>query len=348
MDGTGHIVGGQMDVNDNGNATNICGVSPCNVAGTYSADPSISGLWHMVLTSATTMHFDFFISGGTASKANPLTFYAISTDPDATHPSVSGTMVLQDSSLTYNIAALTGTSISALTGANANVSLTLGTTDGKGGFSGQFDQNNGGTILSAAQFPPSGSTSYSYATTATNGRYTINMLGDPTQKTPVPPIPFVLYASGNSRGFLLDQSSSAVITGTMNPQGKGGGGLTNSELPGTYAVATTSSGSSAVSPIAANLLLVSPGNNAADTIGGTQYPAAQTLTGTATFSTGAAGSGVGSFTLTAPSAQTYVFYSVDTNGCSGSSPVCSVQDFFMIDVTAKNPNHDPSIIFAQQ
>jgi hypothetical protein len=348
MDGTGNIVSGQMDVNDNGNTTNVCGAAPCNVAGTYSADLNIGGLWHMVLTSGTTMHFDFFISGGTATKANPLTFYAISTDPDATHPSVSGTMVLQDSTQTYNIAALNGTSVSALTGANANVSLTMGTTDGKGGFSGQFDQNNAGTILSTAPFPPSGSTSYTYATTATNGRYTINMLGDPTAKTVVPPIPFVLYASGANRGFLLDQSSSAVITGTMNPQGKGGGGLTNSELPGTYAAATTSGGSSAVTPIAANLLLISPGSNAADTVGGTQYPAGQTLTGTATFTTGAAGTGVGTFTLTAPSAQTYVLYAVDTNGCSGSSPVCSIQDFFMIDVTAKTPNPDPSIIFAQQ
>ena len=66
------------------------------------------------------MDFDFFIASGTASKTNPLTFYAISTDPVATHPAVSGTMVLQDSTQTYNNAAFKGTSVSALTGVNGS------------------------------------------------------------------------------------------------------------------------------------------------------------------------------------------------------------------------------------
>jgi hypothetical protein len=45
------------------------------------------------------------------------------------------------------------------------------------------------------------------------------------------------------------------MTGTMNPQGKGSGLFGGSSLPGTYAAATTRSGSSGVDPIAANLLL---------------------------------------------------------------------------------------------
>src|SRR6202795_318698 len=189
MNGTA-VVGGQMDVNDNGHSSNIvCTPSPC-VTGSYL--PNGNGSWHLKLTTPVSMGFDFFIASGIPSKANPLTFYAISPDPVTTNPAVSGTMVLQDSTLTYDIAHFKGTSVSSLTGTVtgtnatctappwANVSLTLGTTDGNGNFFGQFDQNNAGAILSAAQFPPTGSTSYTYAApSGSTGRYTFNMLGDP-------------------------------------------------------------------------------------------------------------------------------------------------------------------------
>ena len=55
MNGSGLISGGQMDVNDNVPAIFVC-ASPCSVTGTYSADSSISGLWHMTLTSGTVTH----------------------------------------------------------------------------------------------------------------------------------------------------------------------------------------------------------------------------------------------------------------------------------------------------
>ncbi len=214
VNGSGTIASnGQMDVNDNGNATNIC-ASPCSFSsGTYTADQNISGLWHMTLTpgAAAPMNFDFFMSSGTTSKTNPLTFYAISTDPVATHPAVSGTMVLQDSSPTYNNAAFKATSVSALTGtvtaANAtctappctSVSLILGTPDGNGNFSGIFDQNNAGTILSSVQFPGASQSPspYTYAATGTPpvGRYTFNLLGNPAANPVQAPLPFVLYAS---------------------------------------------------------------------------------------------------------------------------------------------------------
>lgn len=353
--GSTTIAGGQMDVNDNGNDTNICGAGPCSVAGTYTADPTYSGLWHMTITagSAASMDFDFFISSGSSSKTNPLTFYAISTDKVTTHPAVSGTMVLQDSTQTYNNADFNGTSVSALTGtgpnaANSNVSLTLGTTNGDGGFTGQFDQNNAGTILSSIQFPGASQSPspYTYAASGTTGRYTFNMLGNPGATPAAAPLPFVLYASGQNRGFLLDQSSSSVMTGTMNPQGKGGGAFADSELPGTFAAATTSSGNSTVTPIAANLLLVFPGGGAANVVTGTQYPGAQTLTGAYTFSTSAAGIGVGTVTLTAPSAENYVIYVLGTTGCTGATPVCTIENFLMIDEDKTNQN--PSIIFSQQ
>jgi hypothetical protein len=344
MDGVGNIKGGQMDVNDRGNTTSVCGPSPCNIVGTYSANACNCGLWHMTLTTpASTMRFDFFIAAGSASKANPLTFYAISTDPSV-NPAVSGTMVLQDSTQTYNIAAFKGISVSALTGtdgASTDVSLTLGSTDGNGAFSGQFDRNDAGMILSYPS-PAQQPFNYTYSAASTNnGRYTFQMLGNPGATPAVAPLPFVLYASGQNRGFLLDQSSTSVITGPMSPQGKGSGIFGGSVLPGTYSAATTTSGDTAVNPIAANLLLTYPGGGALN-VSGTQYPGSQTVTGTYTL----ASMGSGTVSLTAPSAQNYVIYVLETSGCTSSSPVCSIQDFYMMDVDKTNPN--ASIVFAKE
>ena len=381
MNGTA-VVGGQMDANDNGSATNLCGNGPCSITNaTYTADATYSGLWHMTLTPGTgaAMHFDFFISSGTTSKTNPLTFYAISTDTvDATHPAVAGTMVLQDSTQTYNTADFNGTSVSALTGTGTsgpaasativpgttNVSLQLGTTDGKGTFSGEFDQNNDGVVLTATTLTPF---SYTYAATedaATNtylGRYTFNMLGNPNASTAVAPLPFVLYASGQNRGFLLDQSSASVMTGTMSLQGKipvvqGLSALSASELPSTFAAATIASGF-AVDPIASNLFLTiqtTPTTGALTyNVSGTQYPGPPTVTGTYALSASSGDLGVGTIALTAPSAQNYVIYVLDSLGCSSSlqnpNPACEVQDFLMMDeTTTPNPNKNASIIFAQQ
>ena len=367
MDGSGNIVSGSLDVNDNGNSVNsICGNPPCTVTGTYQLS---NGIGHLTLTSPVNMGFDFFISSGTSNttNTNPLTFYAISTDPGL-NPAVSGTMVLQDSasSKTYDKTLFKGTSVTALTGTAltatatcatppcANVSLTLGTTDGNGNFSGQFDQNNGGAILSAASFPPSsGTNNYTYAATGTSGRYTFNLLGDPTATTPVAPLPFVLYATGANRGFLLDQSSSSVMTGTMNPQGKVAFAFFASTLASTFAAATTSSGSSAaaVGAIAANLLLtwVNTGTCTAACVNGTQYDAAHTTGETVTGANPGytlQNTGNGTIALTAPSTQNYVIYAIDTSGCTSSSPVCAVQDFLMMDVDKTNPY--ASILFAQQ
>jgi len=362
VNGSGTVANnGQIDVNDNGNATNICGTGPCSFSsGSYTADLNISGLYHMTLTpgAAAPMNFDFFISSGAASKTNPLTFYAISTDPVVTHPAVSGTMVLQDSTLTYDKTHFKGTSISALTGANGpntNVSLTLGTTDGNGNFSGQFDQNNAGTILSSVKFPGASQSPspYTYAaSSATNGRYTFNLLGNPTANPVVAPLPFVLYATGANRGFLLDQSSSSVMTGTMNPQGQVAVGFPGSALPGTYAAATTSSGSSGVDPVADNLVFTwgTTGTCTAECVNGTEYDSLNySSTGTPlALAYTLQDTGNGTIVPISPATTpNYVIYVLDISGCTKTSgPVCAIQDFLMMDVDKTVTN--PSIIFAQQ
>src|SRR6202790_3393709 len=130
----------------------------------------------------------------------------------------------------------------------------------------------------------------------------------------------------------------------MNPQGKGGGSFAGSELPGTYGAATTSSGSSAVGPIAANLLLTFPGGGV--NVSGTQYPGSQTMTGTLDLNSASGNVGVFRIALTAPSAQNYVIYVLDTSGCTGQTPVCTIQDFLIMDVDNTNPK--ASIIFAEE
>jgi hypothetical protein len=147
-----------------------------------------------------------------------------------------------------------------------------------------------------------------------------------------------------------------VVTGTMSPQGKAAFGFPGSALPSTFAAATTSSGSSAASvgAIAANLLLtwVNPTQGApcaSECVNGTQYDATHTTGETVTGANPGytlQSTGNGTIVLTAPSAQNYVIYAVDTSGCTSSSPVCAVQDFLMMDVDKTNPN--ASIIFAQQ
>jgi hypothetical protein len=373
-------VSGIMDVNDNGQSSDsVCsGTPPCTITGTYTQNAN--GSWHLALTSPVTMGFDFFVASGTTGVSNPLTLYAISTDPVTTNPAVSGTMVLQDSTTTYNNAAFKSTSVSALTGTVTvvnttctappctNVSLTLGTADGNGNFSGLFDQNNAGAILSSVQFPPNnGTNNYTYAATGTPpiGRYTFNMLGNPTSTPVVAPVQFLLYASGANRGFLLEQGSSSspdtsVMTGTMTPQAKGGGILSGDELPGTYAAATIGSGSSRVDPIAANLLFtwansaqnpLNPAGCTSECVNGTQYdsvnynPVGVPLTGAST-GYSLQDTGNGTIALTNPT-QNYVIYVVDTSGaCTIQSPACAIQDFLMMDVDKTNPN--ASIIFAKQ
>jgi hypothetical protein len=381
MDGNGNIAGGLLDANDNG--TNVCGAQPCSVnAGSTYTQPnaSLPSYWSMTLvTGAGTQSFDFFVAGGgTNSQTSPLTLYAISTD--ATFPALSGSMAYQwpgtaKTPITYNNVAFCPTakagctSVSNLTGASANVALTVGTTDGTsggtggaGGFTGTSDQNDDGTIIS---IPPAKPFSYTYVATPINtneylGRYTFQMLGDPNATTVVPPLTFVLYASGANRGFLLDQSSSAVMTGTMDPQ-PASAAYTPSELPGTYAAAPVpNSNSTLVTPAVENLLLSSPGGTPpVYSVAGTQNPGSVSLIGTYTVNNNSTGGGTGTISLTSPAATNYVIYAIDgttiPNPANPKAPNFVITDFMMMGTctpqapaTTCSSGPPSSIIFAQQ
>jgi hypothetical protein len=368
LNGSGSISAGLLDSNDNGSATTVCGSPPCTVTtGTYT-QPDAATLptyWKMQLTlaSGTQLGFDFFVSAGTAQTKTgpgPLTLYAISTDAITTNPAVSGSMVYQVRMTSgYNNAAFDGTSVSALTGKSANVSLTYGATDGTdggtggaGGFTGTFDWNNNGTIVSCG-IPTACAFSYTYlASSGNTGRYVFQMLGDPNATPVVPPLSFVLYASGANRGFLLDQSSPAVMTGTMYPQPINQT-YVPSELPGAYAAAAVSNSEPSIAPAVENLLLTWAG--AGTDFTGVQNPGNQTLTGTLyTTSNGTVtstffASGAGITTLTAPSAATYAIYAIDVtilpNPANPAIPNPVITDFFTMGTTSGSPS---ALIFAQQ
>ena len=341
MDGAGNISSGQLDINDGGTAS-----TASDLSGTYSMSNGVGTIQFASVSLTRTFNFDIYGATGQINSNNPLTLYAVSTDSTATNPGVSGTVVYQDpKGSPYNNATMNTVSVASLTGADnggANVSLTLVNLDGAGNLNGNFDQNDAGTILSVSSF----STGYTYLNTS-NGRYTMQLLGTATK-----PLSFILYASGNGRGFLLDQSSPSVITGTLTPQGKGGGTYAASQLPGTFAAATTSSGASGVTPLAANLLFtwVNPSQG----LSGTEYvgtSVSQAVTGTYKLAdpgggTGGGTSAVSEMILTAPAAQTYAIYVVDTSGCTGQEISCTLLDFLAVDLDAANTF--PSVIFARQ
>jgi len=355
----GTITGGLVDSNDNGTAT-----SYTSVTGTYTLNAN--GSWHMILTpvAGTNIGFDFFVSSGqTKTASNPLTLYAVCTD--ATYQALSGNMVYQFPMPSgYNNAAFSGTSVSNLRGVqvtnsaevpdSSNVALIVGTTDGTsggtggaGGFTGTSDQNDNGTIISIL---PTSPFSYTYvATNGNTGRYTFQMLGNTNPV--VAPLPFVLYASGANRGFLLDQSSKAVMTGAMEPQPAKGFSYTPTELPGTYAAATIGNSDPSVTPVVENLLLTSTGNATYVVTGtqNTQSGGSQSLgMGSYTLNNNSAGGGTGTITLPAPvpppSVATNVIYAIDANVVTGTKNNV-ITDFFMMGTTGGTPS---SIIFAQQ
>src|SRR5258708_10775320 len=214
----------------------------------------------------------------------------------------------------------------------ANVSLTLGTTDGTsggtggaGGFTGTFDQNDNGTIISVL---PAAPFSYTYVASGTNGRYIFQMLGNPAASPAVAPLPFVLYASGANRGFLLDQSGAAVMTGTMDPQ-PSKASYTPTELPGTFAAATISNSDPSVAPVVQNLVLTSTAGATYNRCG-TPNAGKQTLSGWKYTMTS---SGGGTITLTAPPPPTNAIYAI---GFDSSNSV--ITDFMMIGTTSGTPS----------
>ncbi|HEY1401946.1 MAG TPA: hypothetical protein VF953_10180 [Terriglobales bacterium] len=335
-DGAGTINSGLLDANDFGTA-----ISTGNVTGVYNIAADGRGTMSLTNNDAgKTYNYAIYVVGGqTAKAANPLTLFVISTDDPQVNPAVVGTIVCQDPTpAAYDNGVLNSFSVSNLTGldstgAHTMVSLTAAVGDGNGKINGFYDANNAGAIVSKKSF------SYTYAfTSGAKGRYTVDLLGDPAANPVVPPVHFVLYLNAANRGFLLDQSSQAVYTGTMDQQP--GSNFAPSELAGSFEAATSSSGTSGVSQVAINLLMTSVvptftvSGTRDETDGGQNT---QALAGAYTADL----DGTGTITLTQPAAESYVIYLLDNT--KGGGPI---QHFVMMNVDPANTNS--SIIFAER
>lgn len=344
LDGTattttkGNISAGMLDINDGGTPSTFTGIT-----GTYGPIPA-NGAWPMTLSAGgNTWGFTFYVgSGQTQSGTNPLTLLAISTDPPSVHPALSGTFAFQDPSIaTWDKTRLSSSAVSHLdgldnTGSNTSVALAVASGDSNGNISGSFDALNFGnptTTVAAQNF------TCTY-TAGTGGRYVVTLLGNNTTCTS-PAIPFVFYASGANRGFLLDQSSAAVMAGAMDPQASSSspaGTFADSTLPGTYAMATASGGTSGVDPLAGNLVLTFVGAHPG-TAAGTLYDPLINPPATGSYSIQFVGTG--SIMLTpqgAAHSDNFSFYAVDTS------------HFWMIQTqdTAGNTPANPALFFMQQ
>ncbi len=335
-------ISGMMDINDGGVPATYAGM-----AGKYGPIPT-NGVWPMTLSAGgNTWVFNFYVgSGQTQNASSPLTLFAILTDPPSVHPLLGGTMAFQDPNTTYDKTALSSSAVAHLdglnsTGTNTSVALIVASGDANGNMSGSFDALNFSTLpasVSAQNF------TCTYAA-GTGGRYVITLLGNGTTCT-APALPFVFYATGANRGFLLDQSSSAVMVGAMDPQASSSsvsGTFADSALPGTFAAATVSNGSSGVNPVAANLLLTFQGFSTSGTpianAAATLYdPLLEPLAaGTYTIQF----NGTGAITLTPQSAahaDSFVFYAIDTSHFW----IIQTQD------TTGNAPADPAVTFMQQ
>jgi hypothetical protein len=325
-DGAGGIAAtGSLDINDHGTASSSSGFNTSSSS--YSISSDGSGTLTLV-SNGTTYAFAIYVVGGKTQKdTDPLTLYAISTDGPTNHAAV-GTIVFQDPTQTYDKSALNDFSVSNLTGVSSSgsdalVSLTTARGDGNGNLSASYDANNAGTIVAAKTF------NSTYAASG-NGRYTLDLLS--------PAVHFVLYLSAANRGVLLDQSSTAVFTGSMDQQP--GSGFGPAEMAGSFEAATGSSGTSDVNPVVMNLLFATalPNFTVAGTQDVTGDPNPEAIVGTGTISSDS----TGSITLTAPSASKYVIYALDNPKQSGDL----IQHFVMINVDPANT--DPSIIFAER
>jgi hypothetical protein len=332
-DGLGGIGSGMLDINES-----ITSSASTNVTGSYDFEATGDGRGTLALTdntSGTTYNYAIYMVAGQTNKAlSPLTLFVISVDDPQSRPAVSGTIVFQDPTpVPYDVADLNDFAVSSLTGLDGTgthtlVSLTNSIGDGAGHISGTFDANNAGTIVKAQSFTCGYSSSVS-------GRYIVTLLGSGAS-CGSGAIPFVFYASANSRGFLLDQSSPAVYTGQMDLQP--GANFAAAEMAGSFAAATVDPASLGVSPAALNLLFTSAlpnftvGGKRDDTDGGL----GQVLAGTYTVSF----DGTGTINLAQPAAQNYVIYLLD-NAKDGP-----IQNFVMMNVDPANT--DSSIIFAER
>ena len=200
-----------------------------NEAGTFSSQLQITGIFSFDAGTHAVVTLTFELPGKAAYTleysvdfVSPSDIVFVPVDPtDATHPRLSGEMILQSPTTPFNSSALSGPSVATgtgLNGTNASVLaglLTLASKTTPGCAPGVancvtlgYDENNGGTIAS-----PSFTGNYQITS---NGRVAFSNLGAQGGAQRVA----VAYLTGPGEGFTLG-SDSAVTAGLLEQQETG-------------------------------------------------------------------------------------------------------------------------------
>lgn len=213
-------------VTSDGAANLSGGVGDFNEGGTFSPAISVSGDFGGVAANRGTASLTFQLpSKSQVTLAYAFYFvsasdiYFVAADPtDATHPKLSGEFVLQQPSIQFSNSSLAGPSVvtgTGLDGKSASVlaGLLTGTiaSDGSTSATLSYDQNDGGSVSSAAF--PCGQCSAPTYSVATNGRATVSNLAAPSDQ----PRLAAAYLTSPGTGFFVG-SDAAVTTGLIEQQ----------------------------------------------------------------------------------------------------------------------------------
>jgi len=193
-DGSSALTPGTVDYNDAGLYSAAVPASG-NFSSSSAAGRIVANLVFQIPSSAQlTLNFvGYFVSA--------TDLFAIEIDTtDATHPKIGGEMLLQNPSVTFNNAALTGGSVISGTGLdNPNASAFVGllASNGSGAATVNFNQNDAGTISQGTLIPGT------YLVT-TNGRVEFTSFGT------LGPRIAAGYLTGVNQGFLVGSDRTAT------------------------------------------------------------------------------------------------------------------------------------------
>ena len=216
--GAGTLTQGIGDFNDGGTFT-----PHVNLSGNFNFDTGTRAIAALTFAAPAQINLNFAVYFVSPSHL----FFAEMDTVDATHPRLSGEMILQQPDVAFNSTVLQGGSVATGTGvssSNASVFaglLTAPQCDGATAVSLDFDENNGGAISAPAP------TLTGKCTVTPNGRVSFTDLGASASQTRLAAV----YLTGPGQGFLLG-SDTAVTTGLLEQQS--GGPFTLASVLGGY------------------------------------------------------------------------------------------------------------------
>ena len=229
-DGTSSFSPGTVDYNDAGQYSAAVPTSG-NFSSSSTAGRVVANLVFQIPSSAqlTLNVICYFVS--------PSDLFAIEIDTtDATHPKIGGEMVLQNPAVVFDNTALTGGSVISGTGLDspsASAFVGLLASNGSGGATVNFNQNDAGSISQGASVPGT------YLVT-TNGRVEFTGFGA------LGPRMTAAYLTGVNQGFLVGSDKTATV-GLLENQTGGPFGVAS--VMGSYALSAPSPADDMVSNI---------------------------------------------------------------------------------------------------